>query len=374
MEQDATIVADYEALRSSLKVAKKHGISKRTVLRVLEREGVETRDRGREKAARQAAVRELEERCVPRMQMRAELKRLGFPISQSQLQLDLAELGYGQRRPRKHPKPKPRQCLNRGDPDCPHHEHDGWFTPKDASQVARGDGWCCSPLCARRSPAGRDVGRKAATARHQRADEELAGLNEDGYMSTRQAAEWLGIAESSLYEILPPVERRLVEGEQLRLVRERDVKALARERLASPWVSYYDDPANYVVHLDSLGVPVARARLLSDARREARKRHGRVRIGTGRPKGAGPPDYHHEWAARFASLKTEMDALYVVYHVDGDPPPTNLGVALLVAEDDHAEYPDRWVYDPRERADNAARRVWKAVKPLVSAVTETRAA
>ena len=59
------------------------------------------RVRRRKKKDRQAAVRELEERGAPRMQIRSDLAALGFKVSQSTVQNDLADLGYGQRRPRK---------------------------------------------------------------------------------------------------------------------------------------------------------------------------------------------------------------------------------------------------------------------------------
>jgi hypothetical protein len=310
------------------------------------------------KQRRQAAVRELEERGVPRMQMRAQLERLGLPASQGTLWNDLKDLGYGQRRPRKHPKPEPRTCEECG----------ATFTPKDASQDARGYGKLCSERCRRRRG-----GRRATAERHRRADEELARLNAEGYLSTRQAAGELGVAESSLYEILPPAERRLVEGEQLRLVRANDVKALARERLASPWVSYYDDPANYLIHAGKLDVPLDRARSLLDTRQEARRRHRRIRVGTGRPKGTGPPAYHFDWAEAFWQFEAEMQETYESYHVDGDPPPTKWEVAILVAVADYGAHPERWSYSPEQNRRAAADRVWTALKALQSAQSETPA-
>jgi hypothetical protein len=162
------------------------------------------------KQERQAEVRELEERSVPRMQMRAELERLGFKVSQGTLWNDLQELGYGQRRPRKHPKPEPRRCEECGE----------IFTPKDASQDARGYGKLCSDRCRRRRGGGR------ATERHRRADKELAHLNTDGYLIMRQAAAEVGVAESTMHRYaelgyFETVGQRSVEGERWTLV-ERD--------------------------------------------------------------------------------------------------------------------------------------------------------
>lgn len=76
---------------------------------------VALRVRRNKKQVRQAAVRELEERGVPRMQMRGELQRLGFKVSQGTLRNDLQEPGYGQRRPRKHSPAEPRECAH---PEC----------------------------------------------------------------------------------------------------------------------------------------------------------------------------------------------------------------------------------------------------------------
>jgi hypothetical protein len=325
------------------------------------------------KQNRQAAVRKLEERGVPRMKMRAELKALGFtgsqgkPISQGTLWNDLQDLGYGQRRPRKYPKPEPRECKH---PDC-----HVIFTP-DASQLAKGDGRFHSPLCARRSPEGRKVGRTAATERHRVADEELERLNAAGLVNTRQAADELGVTESTLYdryaEVLAPVEHRLVDGEQLRLVRERDVKALARERLVSPWVAYYKNPTNYLMHAAKLDVPLERARHLLERREEASKRHRLIRIGTGRPKGTGPPAYHYEWAEAFWELEAELREQYDLNHHPEDPPPAKWEVAILVALDDYIDHPERWKYAPEEQRRPAADRVWTAVKALQIAQSETR--
>jgi hypothetical protein len=147
------------------------------------------RVRRSKKQERQAAARELEERGVPRMQMRAELERLGFKASHGTLWNDLQELGYGQRRPRKHAKPEPRECA----PDC-----QVVFTPA-GDQVARGGGRYCSSLCARRSPESREGASWSAQDLHHRADEKLAGLNEAGYLILRQAAAEVGIAESTVH-------------------------------------------------------------------------------------------------------------------------------------------------------------------------------
>lgn len=89
------------------------------------------------KAERLDRVRALEEAGVPRMQMRDELKRLGFRISQRQLQDDLRELGYGHRLARKHPPPAPRSCETCGEE----------FTPDGHQASQPGWGRFCSRAC-----------------------------------------------------------------------------------------------------------------------------------------------------------------------------------------------------------------------------------
>jgi hypothetical protein len=107
---------------------------------------------------------------------------------------------------RKYPKPEPRECRTCGKT----------FPPHDASQVARGDGRYCSRLCARRSPEGREVGRRAATERHQRAEEELARLNGAGYLIIRQVAAERKVTESAVSQWITrgllKAERRVIDG------------------------------------------------------------------------------------------------------------------------------------------------------------------
>jgi hypothetical protein len=76
----------------------------------------------------------------------------------------------------------------------------------------------------------------------------------------------------------------------------------------------------------------------------------------------------------FAELKLAFDESHEQFHVEGEPAPTNWEVAAVVAYEDFAAHPDRWKYNPYESPRAAARRVWMAVKPLLSAVSETRAA
>jgi hypothetical protein len=134
--RDAAIVADYNVLRSSVQVARKHKIQKKTVLDILHGAGVSTRDRTKERITRLQRVAELDASDVPRDEMAAQLG-----ISPSQLQADLRDLDRPKRAARrKHPKPEARTCAREGCEEV--------LTPT-GYQVARGWGRFCSRPCAR---------------------------------------------------------------------------------------------------------------------------------------------------------------------------------------------------------------------------------
>jgi hypothetical protein len=141
-ERDAAIVASYRRLGSAEKAGAEHGVGKKAALAALARAGVSTRDRAGEKQERLWAVAVLEVYAVPRTKMRNVLAdELGIRISQSQLYLDLHELGYGQRRPGSPAEEK--ICKTCGEP----------FTAYDAWR--RGSRWprrFCSDECWQDSP------------------------------------------------------------------------------------------------------------------------------------------------------------------------------------------------------------------------------
>jgi hypothetical protein len=155
--------------------------------------------------------------------------------------------------------------------------------------------------------------------------------------------------------------------------RELDVKRLARDELRSslPWLSHFRDPEFVREWARDHGADRQRARELAELTRKRNREHARIRVGTGRPKADGPPAYHWDWTHRFLELKAELDERHAAFHVQGDPPPSSLGVAELVALEDFAQHPGRWEYDPGDRPDKASRRVWGAVKQLIQAVSET---
>jgi hypothetical protein len=111
--------------------------------------------------------------------------------------------------------------------------------------------------------------------------------------------------------------------------------------------------------------PLEMLELAREAERKCVERNARAaknRVGTGRSK----CEYHHDWAAQFVKLKAEQLETHEWNHVPGDPPPTNLSVALLIAEDDFEQHPERWTYSPFDSPAEAELRVWMAVKPLLS--------
>lgn len=87
-----------------------------------------------------------------------------------------------------------------------------------------------------------------------------------------------------------------------------------------------------------------------------------------KPLRRGQPAAYHkwEWVRTYETLFVELLERYDCYHHDDDPPPTRLEVCQLVAVDDFERHPERWDYDPDERPDKAARRVWGAVKPVLA--------
>jgi hypothetical protein len=199
-----------------------------------------------------------------------------------------------------------------------------------------------------------------------------------GFWTLPRAAAELLLSTSTLWRYvkdgrLPSQHLGTAHGPVL-VVPIREAKRVARERLKS-------DDSCVKLHCDSEWVAWwAGRRRLSGAHvaalvRRVRERNElarKFRVGVGgRPKSAGPPAHHFEWALAFAEIKRELDEQYEAYHLPGDPPPTKWEAALLVAEQDYEECPDRWNYSPLESPRPAARRVWEAVKPLQIAVTET---
>lgn len=223
-------------------------------------------------------------------------------------------------------------------------------------------------------------------ARRRRAAEQAEQRRARGLLNRKETARRLGVdeAEVTAYvqrELLIPAER---VGGEVRF-RQDDVVRFEREwaRALDGRRRWWLDPKERVAYMrrnGQLARLAARRGLTEDeaavlvAERVKRRLATLNRRRQGRTRGAGPPAYHHEWAARFATLMQEHVELYESYHVDGDPPPTNWEVAQLVAAQDHADHPERWSYSPEEHPREAARRVWRGVKPLQNAVPEILAA
>jgi hypothetical protein len=203
------------------------------------------------------------------------------------------------------------------------------------------------------------------------AREECRRYQEQHDLLTRaEASVLLGVSASVLswYEqvgLLAPKERRRFSGRPpFVLYSRRDVKIFAKERRLSGYIALHRDP-DWVFRW-----ALRRGTALDDAERlrsrviERNRRRALIRTGTGRPKSA--TEYHIQWFERFTELKAELDAQHESLSALGigldDPAPTDMGVALLVAEEDFAEHPERWKYDPKRAPRAAADRIRNAVR------------
>jgi len=161
----------------------------------------------------------------------------------------LAERGIVERqRPgprRKHPEWKERECAN---PDC-----DERFPrdPKNPTQIYH-DHPCA--MRATRTELVRETARKLRTEWRRRADEEIARLNEAGYLTSRQLAAERRVEESTVSQWISrgllSADRRVIEGEPHQLIRRDEFKRFNREewprivdRMGLNWPANWGDPA-----------------------------------------------------------------------------------------------------------------------------------
>jgi hypothetical protein len=205
---------------------------------------------------------------------------------------------------------------------------------------------------------------------------------------------------------LSPAERVEILGRSVLVFHQADVDRFERERARGEgsedgrrtrWV----DPDKTVAHHEAMGwlqaeadrtnVPmttvelVLRARVAERAKRRGARRRGR------RPQPT--PDYHLHWLERYVHHRAELLEAHE-WECDeavaaGQPLPERLSdirICTAVAVEDWREFPERWPRDryppgrfPNEDAmrgvdeKQAAKRVWGAIKPLLSAVTGNEA-
>jgi hypothetical protein len=100
----------------------------------------------------------------------------------------------------------------------------------------------------------------------------------------------------------------------------------------------------------------------------------RQQIAKAKRKPGQPKQYHGwEWAWQFERIYAELLERFECYHVDGDSPPSKLEACQQVARDDFATHRERWPdYEPDERPDKAARRVWMAIQEPLAANERVR--
>jgi hypothetical protein len=226
---------------------------------------------------------------------------------------------------------------------------------------------------------------KRGDGRHFKADaERLRDFCEKESLVTheRAADEILLLPRSTLSYFR---ERGRIEGRRIRVgaltATVYDLRALRQLGLTlrksqAAWDRRRRDPVAIFDRRRGLGASRDEARHHADRITEQLKAWGRTRVGTGRPKSAGPPAHHIAWAKRFVEITTELEERYAVDIANGfdDPAPTKWEVALLVAYEDFDAHPDRWEYSPEDFPREAASRVWRAIKPLLIALPETRIA
>jgi hypothetical protein len=135
---------------------------------------------------------------------------------------DVRALGLERRRPGPRPKypiPESRKCAN---PDCLE-----VVTP-EPNVAARGYGNFCSIPCARATPTRRvrERARELRTEWRRRADEEIARLNDAGYLTSRQLAAERRVTESAVSRYIAVgllrAKRCVIEGEPHQLVRREE--------------------------------------------------------------------------------------------------------------------------------------------------------
>jgi hypothetical protein len=161
--------------------------------------------------------------------------------------------------------------------------------------------------------------------------------------------------------------------------------ALAEQTSEEKWSRNMRDP-DFVFASTLIRTGDRRQAAEAKRRTEERNRlHQRIRVGTGRSKAPGPPAHHYEWQALFVGKQDELVDEYQMKErldllVEGERPPTELDIALAVAEDPRGlcHLPPHY-HTPGgslrvELADEASRTIRNAVKRLQNAGTETRAA
>lgn len=99
----------------------------------------------------------------------------------------------------------------------------------------------------------------------------------------------------------------------------------------------------------------------------AERRTKFIRRRTGRPARGAVPAHHTRWLERFL----EMHEYYERRACAGEEMPSLWSLHLIVAREDFADHPEDWSYDPDTMPREAADRVRKAIKPLLTERKET---
>jgi DNA-binding CsgD family transcriptional regulator len=273
------------------------------------------------------------------------------------------------------------------------------FRPR-RSQALRGWGRFCSVECMAEDVKRRDASRVSITRLNLLRRIERDRMKSDGnLLEPYEVADMCGVTVAQVHEYATSgavdVEKVEIIGLPFLLFARSSVEAMIRgwrrggSRIRKLWL----DPDFVVTVYEARGLTerFAKTKGLSveDARAVIRDRVTRRRKSfpapRGRPKGAGRADYHDAWLEMFLLKEVELWRDYEQSRdlgllVEGDPSPRKMDIALAVAENDFSLHPERWNGYPSSPADrtaldpalarSAARRVWQAVKPLLNAVRE----
>jgi hypothetical protein len=364
-ERNARIVARYLETGSAYPVAEDEGVSVGTVYAVLDKEQVPRPRRPRPtREQEQARLDRLPQLIEARISDEAIKREIHCNTATLTALKTKLHIPLGRRlplgRPRRYAEPDERDCKRCGDK----------FTPRYPSLAVNGLGVYCSKC----GPSAIRVDIRNC---------ELY-CEEHGLWTTEQAAQWLLVHTTTVQYYL---RKRLLKatpwtGEVLRyaLLCPDEVKRFARARRRSTdhrvftnrddvwllnWAAEREWTAKQAQEL------VERATL-------RRERYAKIRVSDEEPL-----EKHRRWACLFAELEAEQAERRGLLELSGERPPSRLTLAEQVGYRDVTAHPDEWpdhyvIWEEYagERhatlnpslADNAARTVWAAVKPLLSPV------
>jgi len=250
------------------------------------------------------------------------------------------------------------------------------------NQVKEGWGRFCSKACMATDPVRREASSRWVTAKNAERREELAKLANAEELTPEDAARDLGVSlgELQYYERqLLLVPRRVTAGGLTRRLYSRsDLERFKREwRRGGDYrrAQWLNEGFLFTVYEGRGWIEkfTAEKTLTADEARDILRGRLQRRLASYplERRGRKPTLPKAEWAEMFTFLKVQLHEEFEARAL-GDKPPTDWDIASHVAVLDSSAHPERWLgyrradgeLDPA-RSDDAAERVWKAIKPLV---------